>query len=267
MVQVATNQNQKETTINTALAVLEAAGNDFEVVSMTGNVTLTKAQYTRNFHLRLTAATVARVLTIPATPRFFAVSNEGAAPVTVITSATVPGSTVVVEPGIRALLVTDGTDVYAITSGMGSSGGFGDFVGMDDASAGQVLKYNGSAWGPADVVAEHDVFIWDLITANRTVYRRVVTEPQRLFSDFSGSQGSAGVAATAETIFTVKRNGVTVGTVKFTAGATAPTFSTDVGTGSTSITLAPGQVLSVHAPATADATLFDTAFTLKGVFL
>lgn len=267
MVQVATNQNQKEATINTALAILEAACNDMDVFTMGSNRLLTKAQFTRAFHIRLTTATVPRVLTVPATPRFFAVSNEGSAAITVITDATVPGTTVVVEPGIRALLVSDGTNIYAITSGMGTSGGFGAFVGMDDASAGQVLKYDGAAWGPADLVAEHDVFLFGLNPANRTVYRKVITQDQRLFADFSGSAGSAGALATAATVYTVKKNGVTIGTVTFGAGSATPTFSTDVGAGSVSVLFAPGNVLSIEAPASADATLFDIAFTLKGVFL
>ena len=265
IVQVGANQNQKETTINTAIAVIEAACNDVKAFSGGGNRTLTKAEFTRNFHMRFTGVSTTATVTVPATPRFFALSNEGSGVITVKTAAT-SGLTVTVEAGIRALLISDGTNIHAVTSGMGQSGGFGAFAGMGDVTAGQVLRYDGAAWGPADVVVEHAFFFAGAPTANQLLYRKVTTQPERLFSDFNGSRGVADAAPTSTAALAVFKNGAQVGTITFAVGQTQPTFSTNMGPGSTSISLLPGDVLSVRAPATATA-LADAAVTLKGVIL
>lgn len=70
-----------------------------------------------------------------------------------------------------------------------------------------------------------------------------VSTPARSFA-------RARVAATASTVFTVKRNGTTVATVTFAAGAT-------VGVWSASVTWADGDFATLEAPGTADATLAD----------
>src|SRR6266567_7718749 len=88
--QVATNQNLKETTINTGIAILEAAMNDSLAVSLaSASVVLTQDQYTRYFMFRAQGHTVARNLDTPTAAggwtgkRFFIVANEGTANVTV----------------------------------------------------------------------------------------------------------------------------------------------------------------------------------------
>lgn len=73
----------------------------------------------------------------------------------------------------------------------------------------------------------------------------------------ANSSAIAQVAATASTVFTLKRNGTTIGTITFAAAATAGSISLS----STAVTL--GQVVTVHAPASADATLADIAFLLR----
>ena len=265
--QVASNQNQKEATINTAIAVLEAACNDVELVTSSGAaVTVTKAVFTRHFHLRFANLASGAVVTVPATARFFALSNEGAGPITIKTAAEPAGLTVVVEAGIRALLVSDGTNIHAVTSGMGQSGGFGAFAGMGEVSTGQVLRHDGAAWGPADVGVEHAFFHDGVVGADALLYRRVIVQSERLFSDFNGSRGVADVAPGSTAVLPVYKNAAQVGSITFASGQTQPTFSTDAGSGSTTISLLPGDVLSVRAPA-ASTGLGDVAVTLKGVSL
>ncbi len=74
--------------------------------------------------------------------------------------------------------------------------------------------------------------------------------PYAFVSTAARSFARARVAATASTVFTVKRNGTTVATVTFAAGAT-------LGVWSAGVTWADGDFATLEAPATADATLAD----------
>lgn len=66
----------------------------------------------------------------------------------------------------------------------------------------------------------------------------------------------AGTAATASTVLLLKKNGTQFGTVTFAASGTTGTFSIS---GDTSF--AAGDLWTMEAPATADATLADVTFT------
>lgn len=76
----------------------------------------------------------------------------------------------------------------------------------------------------------------------------------------AGSYGVAEVAATAQTDFVIRKNGVSFGTMRFAAAATTATFISAGGA-----TFAPGDVLSVVSPGSADATLASIGFSLTGV--
>lgn len=269
MPQVAANQNQKETTINSALAILEAACNDNGAFNLaTGNLSMVVADFTRHFHLVFSGQTAARTVTFPATVRFFAVSNTGTFNLTLKTSAA-GGATLTVEPSKRVLVISNGTDLVAISAGIDLLASLSDVVGAADASAGQLLAFDGtsSTWGPVDSVCDVSFFAAGVPTANQVVHHYIFTRSARLFSDFNGSQAKAGVAATANSTFSVYKNGVLAGVLSIAAGATAVTFSTDTGSGSTSVTFAPTDILTVKAQATPDATLADVVATLKGVYL
>ena len=98
-----------------------------------------------------------------------------------------------------------------------------------------------------------------LVTASALVLRvplaRAVTFPAGL----SSSRGTSVAAATASTTFSIQLNGVAVGTMHFAAAATSATF-----TAAADINAAAGDILSVHAPASPDATLADVGFVLAG---
>lgn len=89
----------------------------------------------------------------------------------------------------------------------------------------------------------------------RVPVARAVTFPAAL----TESIGRASVAATAQTDFDVQKNGVSAGTVRFAAGATVATF---IAAGA--ITLAAGDILSILAPGTPDATLANVGIVLAG---
>lgn len=74
--------------------------------------------------------------------------------------------------------------------------------------------------------------------------------PYAFASTTARSFARARVAATASTVYLIKRNGTQVATITFAAGAT-------VGVWSAGVTWADGDFATVEAPATADATLAD----------
>lgn len=73
-----------------------------------------------------------------------------------------------------------------------------------------------------------------------------------------GSIAVAGVTATNPAVFDIQKNGVSFANLTFAASSTTGAF--DTGT----TTLAPGDILTVVAPGTQDATLADIAFTIVG---
>ena len=77
--------------------------------------------------------------------------------------------------------------------------------------------------------------------ASEVVFRQVLARRVRLETDFAGSVGLAGTAATADADFDVRKNGNSVGTTRFEAGSTTPTF-----TAAAAVTLEIGDELTVH---------------------
>ena len=96
-------------------------------------------------------------------------------------------------------------------------------------------------------------------TANLVVQRYVFAGTVMFPTGLTGSQGTAGVAATATTTYSIKKNGTNVGTMVFAAGAMIATFSMPSAT-----TFMAGDILTVVAPASPDATLANLAWTLVG---
>lgn len=115
IVQVSPNQNQKEATLNTAVAILEQAANASAAITLAAiPKTLTKAEFTRAFHLRFSGHAVPLVVTLPATARVFAASNEGSATLTL--QITPAGAKAVLPAGERRLVISDGADAFLLTA-------------------------------------------------------------------------------------------------------------------------------------------------------
>lgn len=91
----------------------------------------------------------------------------------------------------------------------------------------------------------------------RVPLARAVTFP----GNFANSRGSASANATGSTAFDVQKNGASVGTMTFAAGASTATFTSS---GGAVVDFAAGDYLSVIAPATPDAALADVGFVLAG---
>lgn len=97
-------------------------------------------------------------------------------------------------------------------------------------------------------------------SASAIVLRVPVARAVAFANNFSGSYARASVAATGSTVFDVQKNGVSIGSITFAAGATSGTFTTS-GTG---VSFAAGDILLIVGPNTADATLANVGIVLAG---
>jgi hypothetical protein len=90
----------------------------------------------------------------------------------------------------------------------------------------------------------------------RYPFPRAATFP----AGFTSSQGVAGIAATGQSDFDLKKNGTSFGTMRFAAAAMIPTFIV-----ASAVSFAIGDVLTVLAPLTPDATLAHIGFAFAGM--
>lgn len=260
--QVAPNQNQKESTINTGLSILEAAMNDSTSIDMSvGDYLLTGADYNRNFHLIFSGQTQARVAEVPANVRWFAATNQGAHNITIrIDGQAFAGVTV--EPGSTVLYVSTGTAIVAVTAGVSTIFNLSDVDGSQTPSAGQTLVWDGARFIAGDRPADIAVDVRGAPAANEVITRRVFARSVQIPTSFILSQGVAATAATAATDFDVRVNGASVGSISFAAAASTATFVS-----AASITIASGDVLEIVAPASPDATLADINLALWATYI
>jgi hypothetical protein len=96
-----------------------------------------------------------------------------------------------------------------------------------------------------------------VVAASAYILNFKATRALTLPTNFAGSVAEAVTAATASTVFTILKNGVSIGTMTFAASGTIPTFSV---AGTTS--LAIGNTLRIQGPASPDTTLSDLTVTL-----
>jgi hypothetical protein len=234
--QVASNQDQKEITINAQAGSLDAAITEqtsFAVTS-TNALTLTDAQFRENVYFifdedGVDPADADFTITCPAVKRgLFIIRNDteftasfeitgqsGAAP-------TVPKNSL-------ALLSCDGSNVEQPAS----SGGSAPF---------DVGTSFGGAPSSSEIIMQF-------------IFTRSVTFP----SGLATSQSKAGTASTGTATFTITQNASAVGEMVFDTSDTATfTMATDT-------TFAVGDILEITAPSSADSTLADLVFTLAGV--
>lgn len=94
---------------------------------------------------------------------------------------------------------------------------------------------------------------------NSVIARLVVNRAFDFPTNLTGSVGRTGVNATTNTVFSIRKNGTQFGTATFTsAGALA-------GFAATATSFVAGDLLTVVAPGTQDATLADFGITLSGI--
>lgn len=94
--------------------------------------------------------------------------------------------------------------------------------------------------------------------ASESVVKIIAPRAISIPANMTGSYFRSGATATASTVLTVYKNGVSAGTVTFAAGSSTGTAST------TAISLVAGDLLTLVAPASIDATFADFVCTITG---
>jgi len=194
------------------------------------DVTLTATE-ANNLVLNCTGLLTANInLIVPlgTNPRFWIVENNTTGSFTL----TVKGSTgtgAAVTQGSALAVFQNGTDVAAPSSAQ--------------------------ATNPYDVGGTYNGAPTASLVLMRFPFPRQVIFPAGL----TNAHGVSNVAATAQTDFDIKKNGSSVGTMRFAAAATTATFIM-----ASQTTFAAGDILTVVAPGTPDATLADIGFSLAG---
>lgn len=125
-------------------------------------------------------------------------------------------------------------------------------------SDGDYLRYRNSMWQPEPPQAEsYDFVVAGKISASGLIKFKV-TRGFTLADDFAGAQFAAQDDAAADTTYSIKRNGASVGTAVIASGTQNCTFSTS---GSGLETWSAGDTFEIEAPAVPDTTLFEPVFT------
>lgn len=101
-------------------------------------------------------------------------------------------------------------------------------------------------------------YVHDVPAGGSDLARWAIARSVTFATDFVGSNVSAGSAATAETVLTVKKNGTEVGTLTFAISGTVPTMD-----GATWSVVAD-DIVTIENQATADASLAAISITLAG---
>lgn len=268
--QVATNQNQKETTINTGIAILEASMNDTLAIDMSAaDHALSTDEYTKYFCFRVTGNAVARNLDTPAPAgtfsgkRVFVIENTGTEALTIRPGGEVTG-TVAVDPGAAVLLKCDGVSLTILSSGAAPASG-ASFVSLADVPhsyTGVGLKVlrvkateDGLEFYSSSVALRHSISGKPAAAVNINI---VMTEACKLPTSLVGSQFNVGTPPVdGASVWNLNKiSGATVtaiGSISVaTSGVPTPTFAADV-------TFAAGEVLQIVTPTVQDSAAADYA--------
>lgn len=148
-----------------------------------------------------------------------------------------------------------------------------DLLALVDSAASNVLKkltwanlkatlktYFDTLYATVSQPFDVHAFYPGVPSASAIVLRVPVARAITFADEFAGSYATATVAATGSTVFDVQKNGSSVGSITFSASGTTGAFTTTGGT----VSLAAGDILSVVAPGTADATLANVGIVLAG---
>lgn len=226
---VVAGQNQKEVTLNSGMSRFDAAITANLALSVaSGNVAPTQEEVRAAARLSITGATTSgRTVTWPAVQKPFYASLDAASthPVTIVRGS----ASRTLWPGATLHLYSDGTTNSLVRL---------------------------AEFGPYRIVS----WLRGLPGNDEVVVRFKVWEGHVLLPDLRGwAETIADTAATATTVFDVRRNGTTVGTLTWSAAGTVPALATS---GGAAQSFSAGDFFDIKGPATADATLSDIAFSI-----
>lgn len=160
---------------------------------------------------------------------------------------------------IKTAINTASTLIDARVVGPGSA--VDSDIAVFDGTTGKLIKDSGVKVsdlqsGPYDTGG----YIPGTYTSSQVIYAHVFARSVEFPSGLSGSEGYAiGANATSSAVFTVAKNGASVGSMTFGAATATATFSA-----ASAISCAAGDRMTVTAPSSADSTLAGITFTLKG---
>lgn len=104
-----------------------------------------------------------------------------------------------------------------------------------------------------------NVFIGGIMSDAQLILFMESTRRWQLPEDLTGSFFRAQVAATADTVVTFKKNGASIGTINWAIAGTVPSVVFTA-----AVTFEIGDTFAIHGPATADLTLADVSFNMRG---
>ena len=210
-------QNNKVTSVNTAIGVLDAFISEFTSQDYTaGNVTLTAAQFQAAVLYRSTNLSVARTLTLPATVKHLFVVDNTAGTNTL--SVIVGTTTIVLEAAATGLFYTDATANGLVQIG-GASGSASYDVGFSFPGV------------PA---------------SSEVVFRFMAVRGVDFADDFAGAVGHILTNPAAIMSFDIAVDGTNIGNMDISTGGVF-TFVTDGG----ALALLEGERFDVTGPAVA----------------
>ena len=234
------HQIQLEPTLNTAINTLDKSVHGlFTKAITTDDYTLTPTEAEQSGYLKITGAfDDDRILTLPNNndagtnprPKFFTLEHAGTGSFT-LTFTTAGGTGVTLSQDTVQHVYCDGTDVLAVGPATGSGG------------------------GPYDVVLQRD----GLPPDGAVIFTHLPTRSFTLPEDFVGSRFILTVAPSDGDIeFSVKKNGVEIGTIEFADTEDEATFT------ATATTFTSTDIFTIVAPSPQDASASGLAGTLKG---
>ena len=220
------SQNQKYLTFNNGLnRIADFLAASLSVSVSGGNATVTAAQLQPVALVNISGASVAgRTVTLPVLKRVFYVTLDlsSAFAVTLVRGT----KQLTILPGQCLTLYQDGT-----SNALRRLGDYG--------------------------LARRTVWVRGVPDDGELVARWQVQEDSSLLPNCLGWDGQADVAATGSSVFSIRRDGVQVGTITYAAAGTVPTYTTSAGA---RIDFTAGQFIDILAPNPKDATLADIFF-------
>lgn len=228
---IVSSQSQKEVTANAAFDGLDKALCQPTVVAMTdADLTLTDAQMLGNMYLSFTGTLTAnRTITVPSHAKQIIIENNTTGGFSL--NVTLPSGTPIAfsNGDLKLLYCNGGTALKVVAAASSSSSNPYDIGCTVPGTPG----------------------------ASAVVVRFVAVRAINFASGMALSKAIANTAATGSTTFSIKKNGTQFATFAFAASGTSATF-----TAASATAFAAGDVLTITAPASPDATLADIAITL-----
>ena len=176
------------------------------------------------------------------------------------------GGTAAALDGIAVAGLVDGDFAFVYVSGLiyfyiydddiGGTESDPTIIAPDDVGAGNGRWVLQTVYGSYDIGGYYGGVPTDELVMVAWPLPRAVTFPAGL----TLSKVVASTAATAEAVVSLKKNGTEFGTATFAAAGTVATLAAASAT-----SFAAGDILTIVAPATADATLAGIAWALAGV--